>query len=512
MKLALAGSALGALLLTSCAASPTPSSSEGVDGGIAVVSIAADPGTLDPTIANTFSARIIFTAMCEKLYDADENLNLVPQLAAELPVVSEDGLTVDIALREGILFNDGTPFNADAVKISLDRHRTLDTSARKLELAAISDVAVVDDTHVQLTLSKPFSPLGAQLADRAGTIMSPTALEELGAAFGTDPICVGPFTYEDQVSGAEMSFVKSEHYYDKDQVKLDGVTYQFVPDANIRVANLRSGDVNVAERVNASDVPQLKNEAPLEVLEAATIAYQGLSIGLDPAKSSSPLATSPELRRAFEMAIDRNAINDVVYGGTNVVDCLPLPTQSTFRPDNVECSTYDPEGAREIIEKSGEAMPVPIEIMYPSRPDAQKTVEVIQQMANEAGFAVTLKPLEFLSALEAGRAGDFEAFLIGWSGRIDPDGNFNDLLTTGGGNNFSQLSDPKLDALISDAAAAIDQGDRKELYGEAIDLLDEIKPVIYLYHDTWFLGLNGIAGVEYSSDAIPRFKTAYLTE
>src|SRR5690606_38842031 len=108
--------------------------------------------------------------------------------------------------------------------------------------------------------------------------------------------------------------------------------------------------------------------------------------------------------------------------------------------------------------------------------------------------------------------GDFEAFLIGWSGRIDPDGNFNDLLTTGGGNNFSQLSDPKLDAVISDAAAAIDQDDRKELYGEALEMVDEIKPVVYLYHDTWFLGLNGIEGVEYSSDAISRFKTAYLTK
>lgn len=512
MKLALAGSALGALLLTSCAASPTPPSDKAVDGGIAVVSLAGDPGTLDPSIANTFGARIIFTSVCEKLYDADENLDLVPQLAAELPAVSDDGLTVDIALREGIVFNDGTPFNGEAVKISLDRHRTLPTSARKLELAAISDVTVVDESNVRLTLSKPFSPLGAQLADRAGIIMSPTALEELGEDFGASPVCVGPFSYEDQVSGAKMSFVKSDHYYDKDLVKLDGVTYEFVPDANIRVANLRSGDVNAAERVNASDVPQLENEAPIEVLEAGTIAYQALSIGLDSSKSSSPLASSSELRHAFEMAIDRDAINDVVYGGANVVDCLPLPTQSSFRPDNVECSTYDPDAARDILEKSGETLPVPLEIMYPSRPDAQKTVEVIQQMANEAGFDVTLKPLEFLTALEAGRSGDFEAFLIGWSGRIDPDGNLNDLLTTGGGNNFSKVSDPKLDALISDAAAAIEIDDRKALYAEALELIDEIKPVIYLYHDTWFLGINGVSGVEYSSDAIPRFKTAYLTK
>src|SRR5690606_17218459 len=209
--------------------------------------------------------------------------------------------------------------------------------------------------------------------------------------------------------------------------------------------------------VNASDVPQLKNEAPLEVLEAATSAYQGLSINVDPAKSSSALASSPDLRHASQLAINRAATNDVVYGGTNVADCPPLPTISPFRPDNVKCSEYDPDAARKIIEESGATMPVPIEIMYPSRPDAQKTVEVIQQMANEAGFDVTLKPLEFLSALEAGRAGDFEASLIGWSGRTDPDGNSNDPLTPAGGRHLSPQRAPRRDLPTSDATAAIDQ-------------------------------------------------------
>lgn len=515
MKFVITGGVLGALLLTGCT-SPSgagkPAAPTTHEGGVAVVSLTAEPGTLDATTANTFSARVIFTSVCEKLFDADANLELVPQLAADLPVVSADGLTVDIALRQGILFNDGTPFNAEAVKISLDRHRTLPTSARKLELASVSDVAVIDDSTVRLTLSRPFSPLAAQLADRAGVIMSPTALEKFGDDFGTNPVCVGPFSYKDQISGSEMNFVKSDYYYDKDKVKLDGVKYQFVPDANIRVANLRSGDINAAERVNASDVPQLQGDSKIEVLETGTIAYQALSINIDPTKSTSPLATSPELRHAFELSLNREAINDVVFSGTNAVDCLPLPEQSAYRPDKVTCSKFDPDAARKILEKSGQTLPISVELMYPTSPTAQKTVEVIQQMANDVGFAVTLKPLEFLSALEAARAGDVEMFLIGWSGRIDPDGNFNDIVTTGGGNNLSRISDPKLDALVTAAAGASEKSERKKLYGEALDMIDEIKPNIYLYHDTWFLGLSGITGVEYSSDAIPRFKTASLTK
>ena len=507
--------ALAALLLTSCstpAGSTQSAAPDTTDGGIAVVSLAGEPGTLDPTTANTFTARIIFTSVCEKLYDADDNLELVPQLAAELPQVSEDGLSVDIALREGITFNDGTPFDANAVKISLDRHRTLPTSARKMELAAVSDVTVIDNSTVRLTLSRSFSPLGAQLADRAGVIMSPTALEELGDGFGSNPVCVGPFAFKDQVSGSEMNFVKSDFYYDKDKVKLDGVTYQFVTDANIRVANLRSGDINVAERVNASDLPQLKTDAGIEVLDAATIAYQSVSINVDPATSSNPLATSVDLRRAFELSLDREALNDVVFGGTNVVDCIPLPEQSRFRPDEVNCSDFDPDAAKKILEESGETLPLSVELMFPSSPTAQKTVEVIQQMAGDVGFDVSLKPVEFISALEAGRAGDFEMFLIGWSGRIDPDGDVNDVVTTGGSNNFSRVSDEKLDSLVSEAAAVTDTAARKNLYDQVLTRIDEIKPNVYLYHDSWFLGLSGITGVEYSSDAIPRFKTASLTE
>lgn len=502
------------LLLASCStpSSTSPSAAEGSDGGVAIVALSDEPDTLDPTIANTFVARVVFTSMCEKLYDANENLELVPQLAADLPITSEDGLTVDIPLREGIVFNDGTPFNAEAVKTTLDRNITLETSSRKSELAALESIAVVDENTVRLTLSRPFSPLGAQLADRAGAIMSPTALEELGEDFGTDPVCVGPFDFTDRVAGSEINLTKSDYYYDKDKVKLDGVTYTFITDANVRSANLRSGEVNAAERLNASDVDALEADPKVEVKKANTIAYQSLSINVDPALSTSPLASNPDLRRALELSINRDALNDVVFNGQVTPDCSPLPTQMAFRPDDVTCSKFEPDEAKKILEESGETLPVPVELLIPARPTDQKSAEVIQQMANDVGFDVTIKPVEFVSALDAARAGQFQMFLIGWSGRIDPDGDLNDLVTTGGSNNFNQLADAELDTLVAKAATVTDTDERQKLYAEALDRLDELKANIYLYHDSWFLGLSGITGVEYSSDAIARFKTASLTD
>lgn len=510
---AVAVASASALLLTACSGGGASSGEvKTKEGGTAIVSLSSDPGSLDPSIANTFTARVVFSSFCEKLYDTDENLELVPQLAAELPKVSEDGLEVEIELRDDVQFNDGTPFDADAVKTSLDRHRELPTSSRVAELSAVQDVAVVDDTHIKITLDEPFAPLGAQLADRAGMIMSPTQLDELGEDFGTDPVCVGPFAFKDQTSGSDVSFTKSDYYYDKDKVNLDGVRYEFVTDATVRSANLRAGDVQVAERVNASAVDQLTSTPGIEVIDAATIAYQSIHFNIDTSKSSNPLASDPELRKAFEMSIDRDALNDVVFQGANVPDCIGLPMQSKFRPDDLTCTPFDPDEAKKILEESGEKLPISVKMMYGTNPVAQKTVEVIKQMADEVGFDVEPEPIEFLSALERGRSGDFEAMLQGWSGRSDPDGNYNGIVTTGGSNNFAQISDPDIDSLVAEAAAAQNFDDRKALYGELVAELAEIRNSIYLYHDTWFLGLNGITGVKYSSDAIPQLKTASLTE
>src|SRR5262245_35651043 len=145
--------ALAALTLTvtgcsSIGSSPQPSSApaSGVPkaGGTLVVALSAEPDALDPSTGRTLVGRSIFTAICEKLYDINDKLEIVPQLAAALPEVSADGLTVTIKLRPGVKFADGTPLDATAVKTSLDRHRTLATSARKSELSSVANVAVTD--------------------------------------------------------------------------------------------------------------------------------------------------------------------------------------------------------------------------------------------------------------------------------------------------------------------------------------------------------------------------------
>src|SRR5918996_2714063 len=209
----------------------TEGQAEARQGGTLTVALAEDPDALDPTLARTFVGRIVFASFCEKLYDVNEQLEVVPQLAADLPQTSEDGRTVTIPLRTGINFNDGTPFNADAVKESIDRHLTIEASRRTSEIAAVKKVTAVDESIVELQLSEPFAPLTAAFADRAGMVMSPAQLEKLGDDFGDDPVCVGPFDFVERTAQDRIVVEKSDEYYAADEVNLDRIVYRIIIDA-----------------------------------------------------------------------------------------------------------------------------------------------------------------------------------------------------------------------------------------------------------------------------------------
>src|SRR6266403_4390978 len=215
-----------------------------------VVALNQDPDILDPTLARTYVGRIIFSQMCEKLYEIDENLRIFPQLAADLPTVGDGGKTITIKLRPGVKFNDGTPMSAEAVRFSLDRHLNMKGSNRRSELESVNSIEVVDPLTVRLKLKTPFSPLVAILADRSGMPVSPTAANKLGDKFGTAPVCVGPWQLVERIAQDRIVLERSPHYFDPGQAKFDKIVFRIIPDDNVRLANLRSGDIDVMHMVS----------------------------------------------------------------------------------------------------------------------------------------------------------------------------------------------------------------------------------------------------------------------
>src|SRR5882757_6706718 len=219
------------------------------------IGLAEDADILDPTLARTYVGRIVFASLCDKLFDIDEKLNIVPQLALSQET-SADGKTVTIKLRSGVKFHDGEPFDAEAAKYSLERHLTFPASFRKPELATVDHVDVVDPLTIKLVLKTPYSPLIAQLTDRAGMMVSPKAAKEAGDKFGLKPVCAGPYKFVERVQQDRIAFEKFADYWNKDNVFIDRVVYLPIVDATVRLANLKSGGLDLIERVLATDIKE----------------------------------------------------------------------------------------------------------------------------------------------------------------------------------------------------------------------------------------------------------------
>jgi len=493
------------------------------NGGTLTIGLAEDPDALDPTLARTFVGRIIFLHMCEKLYDLSPQLTIVPQLAASMPQVSKDKLTYTIRLRPGVKFNDGTAFDAAAVKTSLDRHRTLPKSSRASELSPVESVDVAGPLTVVIHLKTPFSPLVAQLADRAGMILSSKQLAA-GGSFATSPVCVGPFAFKDRTAGDHITLVKSNDYYNKAKVHLSQITFRILTDPNARTQNLRSGDIQVVDRVQSTDVPTLRADKSVTVIKTPTIGYQGITINIGNKNGllkgysnvGTPLARSQYLRTAFDLALDRKTINNVVFNGLNQPDCYPISPVSPWyvTTKGLACNLRaNVATARKLVKASGIPTPIKVSLTIGTDPVAARLGQVIQAMEAKAGFDVTLKPTEFVASLNKADAGDFDAFAIGWSGRVDPDGNIYGFVSTPGTLNDSGFSSSRLDYLLNLARRSTLEKSRRILYSEAMKVIHRQRPLIYLYHPVNYYGVaKNVTGVQVYGDGLIRAQFAGYTK
>jgi peptide/nickel transport system substrate-binding protein len=491
-----------------------PAANSVKDGGTLVVALSAEPDLLDPTLARSLYSRYVFSTMCEKLYDVDKNAQLVPQLATDLPQTSSDGKTVTIKLRQGVRFADGTDFNSEAVRTTLQRDLTNPQSARATELGPISAIDTPAPDTVVIHLETPFAPLPAALADRAGMIMSPQALKKLGDKFSDAPVCVGPFKFAKRVPQNSIDVVKDPNYYDADKVHLDRISWHILTDASIRAANLRSGDVQVADTVSPQEVDKLSQEPDLTVLQSLSLGYQGVTfnignvngVGTPPKPINRPDAKDARVRQALEYAIDRKGLVKAVFNDKFDVACSPIsPTTQFSSPQAQKCRPHDPAKAKQLLEQAGVQMPYKVTMLESNTPESLRLAQALQSMVKEGGFDLKIQPVEFTSLLDQQDRGDFELLQLGWSGRVDPDQNITNFVGTGGSQNVSGYSNPTLDKLLSQARETNDLAQRKELYGQVVAELQKDDALIYLYRQRNLTGVSDdVKGVQVFPDGVVR--------
>ncbi len=486
----LAGAAVSLIAAAAATAAVGIHHSATKEGGTLVVGLTAgEPDALDPTLARTFSGREVFLTFCEKLYDLNAKAQIVPQLASALPTISKDKLTVTIPLRTGIKFNDGTAFNAAAVVKTLQRDQTMTGSARASEISPVSSVDASGASKVIIHLKTPYSPLTAQLADRAGMIMSPAQLDKLGDKFATNPICVGAFTYSNRVAGDSITVTKSPNYYDKKDVHLDKIVFKVENDAAAAAAALKAGDVQALDGTDSTQLAGIRADSKLRIIKQTGLGYQGLTVNIGNKNGllkgysnvGTPIASNANLRKAFEEAIDRKAMNKVVFGGTVLPGCGPISPSSAWFDSSIKCTPYNPTDAKKLVSASGVSNPT-VHLMVPTGSVALRQAQFLQAEEKAVGINVVIDSTDFVTSLSKADAGTYDTFQIGWSGRVDPDGNIFQFVATSGSQNDSGYSNPRLDFVLANARKAATLKARVTLYRVAQQIIINDRPLIYLYH------------------------------
>ncbi len=451
------------------------------------VGIQDDPDALDPARSRTYAGRVVFTALCDKLVDVTPTLTFVPQLATGW-TWNADNTVLTMTLREGVTFHDGDPFDAEAVKFNLDRDRTLPESVRKSELASIASVDVVDPKTVAIRLKQPDATLIAQLSDRAGMMLSPRASK--GDVAGK-PVCSGPYKFVQRVQQDRIVLERYEGYWNKADYHFDRIVYRPIPDTSVRLANLRSGDLDIIERFAPTDVKSIKADRNLQLFLTPGLGYAFMVFNVaNGDRAKTPLGQDKRVREAFGQAIDRQTINDVVFEGLFTTSTQPFPPTSPYDDKTAVVPPRDVAKAQALLAAAGVKAPLAVELLVPNSPVFQQVGQIIQAMAAEAGFTVNLVATEYATLLSQQQAGRFQASLQYWSGRPDPDGNIHQFVTCHGSTNDGHYCNAKLDELLNKARTVPDPAARQALYKQASAIMADEVPTLNLYFEPRLIAMS----------------------
>lgn len=447
----------------------------GTTGGVLNVALNSDLTTMDPHMSTAAVDRQVYQLIYDKLVDIDESLNIVPELASEWSI-SDDGMEYTFTLVEGVTFHDGEPFNAEAVKYNFDRMLDAETaSPRRSEIAQVTEVFADDETTLRLVLSQPFSPLLATLSDRAGMVISPKAIDELGADLARNPVGTGAFTFVEWLTSDHLTVERFDDWWQEGLPRLDRVIYRPIVDANVKLTALRTGDVDMIDTVSARDVESLRNDSSLEMSEIASLGFTYISLN-----TQIPPFDNMALRQAVAWTINRDAINQTIFFGTGAPAQTPIPTSSWAYDDSVQVYEQDYDMARQKLEEGGMPDGFEFTMLVTNAPDAIQLAEAYQAMIGEAGITCNLELLEFGTLLDRSNNSDYEAISLGWSGRPDPDGNIYGYFHSEGGLNRGGYANAEVDTLLEQTRAESDPDVRRGLYTQAMTIVAEEVGMIFI--------------------------------
>lgn len=497
------------------AASAAPAGAKATPGGTVTFVLENDVIDFDPMRSRAFVDRNVHYQIYDSLVRIDATGKIIPWLAEKWET-SADGKTVTFTLRKDVKYHDGTVFDAESVKWNIDRYMKTAGSARAGELASVDSVTVVDPATVRFNLKTPFSPLLANLVDRAGMMVSKAAVEAAGADFTRKAFKAGsgPFILTEAVKDDHMTLEKNPSWWgkDKDGSKLpylDKIIVKPITNSDVRLTNVKTGDAQVANNIAGKDVAVVKTDPGLVYQQIPSYAFDSLI----PNRAKGFVFEEGRYVKAVSMAIDRKEILDKWAFGVGAVGYGTIaPGHFAADPNFKPFEKPDPEGAKKLIAEVGK--PLSFELLISAGdPAGLQLAQLMQAQLAKADIKTDIQQLEFAKILELQSAHTFKGIAFtGWSGRVDPDGNTYDHIYTGKPFNDSSYSNKEVDRLLDEQRATSDLDKRKVALraAEKIYVQDDPARVWFRFRAVQLLTAKKLQGLEAYPDSLVRFQYGWL--
>jgi glutathione transport system substrate-binding protein len=487
-KMTMTGVLVSSLLFAGCSSSQTANSDKmnGEKRTDLVVAQDANPTTLDPQDAQDTLSFSIMKTMYQGLLGFDKDMKVVPVLAEALPEVSKDAKSLTFKLKKGIKFQDGTEFNAEAVKVNIDRVKNPANKLKRASLFAVVDHAeVIDPYTVKIVLNKPFAAIVQTFAHPAAMMISPKAIKEYGKDVARHPVGTGPFQFVEWKDADHVTVKKFDGYWDKEHpAKVDKITFKPVLEAASRVAMLKTGEAQFVFPLPTDQAEALKNDSHIDVERSPSIVEFYLAFNT----TKKPF-DDKRVRQALNYAVNKDAMIKIVRNG------FAEPAESVIAPkvwgfQKQQMYGYDPEKAKKLLADAGFPNGFETTIWTSNNTEYMKAAQFIQQQWKTVGVNASVQSMESgtLSNQMYVKPEDSKmlTYFGGWSPSTgEADWGIRPLLTKAlfppAGYNVGYYVNEQVEKDIAKALETTDEKERLAAYADAQKTIVENAPWVFTY-------------------------------
>jgi len=477
-------------------------------GGTLTVGLSNDANTYDPIFSVQYTERYVLYLAFDTLVKYGPDFSILPELATSWET-SADGKRIVFTLQQGVKFQDGTPFDAAAVKWNIDQRLdpAVNSPQRQVLAPIIASVEAIDPRHVAFNLVAPSPVLFSLLGERPGFMVSPEAWKKRGPTFGSQPVGTGAFVLKEWTRGSRVVLERNPNYWQPGLPYLDRIVVQDLAGSIIGVQRLITGEIDYVDQLTPSDILPIERRGDILLKPIKVGRWYFLQWHVN-----EPPFDNPKLRQAFAHAIDRDRLNEITMRGQGTVSNGPTPRGLWWYDPDLKFYPHDPARAKALLAEAGHPNGFEYVLSTPQVTVFQQINQLLQEQLGAVGIKLTLQPVAASEWYARVVSGATNLTPTRWTQRADPDGLLYILFDSEGFANTMKYRNDQVDALLGRARTVYDMAERKKLYAEAQQQIVNDLPMVPLIFGAEYAAMrDAVHGFEWIPDEIPRFRGLWKT-